>query len=246
MKKLYILFLLTILFACKQAEKGYKDEASYFEAIPYKNRAFVLSDSIRLYDHQRVFKQAVTATLGKLINIDSISIIKFYSGTGDTICELYNLIKISSSNFSGWAYGKDIFEFNTQKDESRDTAFKIGQVDFRVFVLSNFGVKPIEDEGLTFCSAHNPIALYNSLYDRLDIVPVSDSGKFYKSQYLSLNNSDNWVDQIQKINFVKDVLTFGIQRDYQEGRASFDAVVKLLPNKANASIINYSEYLNND
>ncbi len=239
-----------ILCSCNQAEHSNTDsQAKPFEAIAYKNKAFVFSDTLRLYDSKLQFVQTVRGALGKLVTIDSVSIIKFYPGSGDTLCEMYNMIRVSSSGFSGWAYGKDIYEFGherNRKEDNRDTTIRWGNAEFKLFILYNFGIHPESEEGLTYCESVNPVAIYNPIHDRLDIIPVSDSSKLYQDQFLTLNNSSFWLDKITKTSFENNALHLDIYREYQEGTANIEARIYFHPDKAVAEITGFRKYIGID
>jgi hypothetical protein len=231
MKSLSILAGFVILASCNQ-QRSTKTEAQHFESVPYQNRAFILTDSIRIYNPDLTYKTTVHSIAHTLVTIDSISLTKHYTGSGDTTCELYNLIKIRSGKVNGWVYGKDVFEFTDKKKNvfvnvNRDTSFSLDGVNFQIFVLKNFGVGFEDEDGLTLCGENNPVAVYNSRYKRLELIPVTDTGATYGNAYISLDNFDGWMDSIGSIQLSGDDLQIGIERIYQEGKAHFDILVHL-------------------
>ncbi len=225
-----VIFILCVQ-SCKPSAETGETKAS-FQSEHYNNRAFILSDSICIYNEGLTLQQTVHGVAGTLVHIDSISVKKHFPGTGDTACDVYNLVKVKSDKGSGWVYGKDVFEFTEKKKTrfiNRDTNFMLDGIGFSIFVLKNFGLGSATEEGITYCGEHNPIALYNSKYKKLEVIPVTDTGKTYGHKFLSLDNSDGWLDAISSMRWDGNQLFLGIEREYQEGNAHFDIVLHLDP-----------------
>ena len=248
MKYLACILLLFLSFSCiENISKQEKDntanikEASKKSIIPivYNNQAFILNDSIYVYNTDFTLKECILDISGLKVNIDSISSQKYYIGAGDTFCEVYSLIKISSKKVNGWVYGKDVFEITTQKkvgNINKDSAFTIDGNDFKIYVLKNFGRGFEDEDGLTLCGEGNPVALYNSIYKRIEVIPVVDIQKTYSDNYLSMDNFDGWSDILDHISLHRDTLNLGIVREYQEGKAHFVVNIKLDPISSQAVV----------
>jgi len=226
-----------------------KKDKIAFDVIPYLNRAFILTDSIMVYDKNRLFQKKVYHLARTLVTIDSISKSKYFIGSGDSVCDVYNMIKIRSGKVSGWVYGKDVYEFTERKKEgniNKDTVFTIQSINFRLYVLQNFGPGFEDEEGLTFCGEDNPVALYNSKYDRLEVIPVNDPRDEYTNTYMSLDLFDGWEDEIKSITFYDNGLLIGIKREFQEGLAHIELLIHLNANGSEAEVIKYSNIIQND
>jgi hypothetical protein len=247
MKTPLIVIAIVLLASCGQ--KTGKDTGRRFESVAYQNRAFILSDSIRIYNADLSYKTTVHGIAHALVNIDSMSLSKHFIGSGDTVCEKYNLVKIQSGKVNGWVFGKDVFEFTDKKKTAnilKDTTFSIQSVNFGIYVLKNFGIGAVDDDGLTLCGENSPVALYNSKYKRLELVPVHDTGGTYGNKYMSLARFDGWMDAISHISYNEDALNISIERDYQEGNAHFDILILLSPHGSRGIVTRAREIVEHD
>ncbi|MFD0962705.1 hypothetical protein [Pseudofulvibacter geojedonensis] len=234
MRFYYLLIFCLLLLSCKKegkvkeiinvnevVESGNKISLlskDFFKVKEHKNRAVVISNSLKIYNRNKKVIDSVKNLYGSLVEIDSISELKYDLLDSGERCNLYNFIRIKGNKIEGWVIGKDIFEYS---NEERDSVLEMNGVKLQLKTTQNFdiGVYDEENEILSFCGEGNqmPLLIKNSLFDKEELIKVKGFQNLYPDGYLTLDAHDGWYDSINELSYINNVLNITITRVYQEG-----------------------------
>jgi hypothetical protein len=238
-KIFYSIVFFSVLLSCteKNSQKTAIDSQRKFQKQKHSNTGVILTENISLYDMDQKITGIVKDVYGLVVEMDSISVLKYDLDNTKDKCNLHNFVKIKSPRINGWVYGKFLFE---QENKNRDTVFTIDGVMFKITPTKNFniGVYDEEEKMLSFCSeTQSPVLFYNGKSKINQYLPIKDYTEYYKEGYLTLDDHDGWTDLIKGIHFSDNILVLNIQRGYQEGFADIEIEINTNKNPAVAKII---------
>ncbi|WP_417351638.1 hypothetical protein [Flavobacterium alkalisoli] len=239
MQKILLLLFSLLLVNCKEAkeedlmtvgentiaaesketngkEKEMVNVPKYIQPLQHNNKVLILKGELDIYNKNLKETGKAAGLYGLIVSTDSISKNR-YDLTGDNdYCKLHNFVKVSHPHVKGWVYGKNVYEY----DMSRDTAFTVNDIQFKIIPTKNFNVGVSDDEGLTFCGSGSPMVLYNSKFEKEEFIPIENKNEYYNSDYITYDSHDGWMDEIAKVSLKDDILLLDIFREYQEGSAN--------------------------
>lgn len=206
-----------------------------FETQANKNTGVITIEKLHLYNRKGVVIDSVENLFGQIIQIDSISSLKYDLKHSSDECNLHNFVKISNANINAWVYGKNVFEI---EKGNRTVLFSSDSIDFKFQPTKNFGIGVMNEDGLTFCGdgTHSPVLLFNSKYNKQELVFLNKKNEAYGFDYLTYNNHDGWNDKILDLKYADDILYLTVVRSYQEGRVKINLEIKIDAQKSTVVI----------
>lgn len=248
MSRYIILLLVVVGFSCKRNEElivpktentTIPSKVNLFEAESRQSKILILSDKLSLYDCDGKESGFSTGLFGLIVGMDSISKNWIDTTKSGDQCRAFHFAKVNNPKVKGWLHSKDIYEYGNNE---RDTLFKAGDIDFKMYVGKNFGIGVEDEYGLSGCDDTSPVVLFNSKSNVEAYVPLKDKTGKYQGKFLVLDAHDGWYDKIIKSDFTGGKLKLIIHRSYQEGSADFTVIITLLDKAYSAEVIEFMEY----
>ncbi|RWW92186.1 hypothetical protein [Flavobacterium cerinum] len=248
MNRYIILLLVVVGFSCKRNEElivpkvenaTVPSKVNLFETESKQGKVLILSDRLPLYDRDSKESGLSTRLYGLIVDMDSISKNRIDIAKSDDQCKAFHFVKVNNPKVKGWLNSKDIYEYGNNE---RDTLFKEGDTDFKMYIGKNFGIGVEDEYGLSGCDNTSPVVLFNSKSNVEAYVPLKDKTGKYQGKFLVLDAHDGWYDKIIKSDFTGGKLKLIIHRSYQEGSADFTVIISLLDKGYSAEVIEFIEY----
>ena len=196
------------------------DENKNLTFLPDKKEAFLLGDSIPIYNHKGFLKEKRTDLDTKWVAIVGVSD-TLYNFTKDN-CTAFHYIKIVLNNTDSLIVdGRNVFRTT---DKLIDKTFDNGE-RIQFFRTAYYGTPVSDDDGLTFCGEPYEPAILITNTGFKGLVPIGENNSLGINrkmfQFFELCDNDGFLDEVMNAVRTSKGIVLKIYREFQEGYTNY-------------------------
>jgi len=216
------------------------DENKNLTFLPDKKEAFLLGDSIPIYNHKGFLKEKRTDLDTKWVAIVGVSD-TLYNFTKDH-CTAFHYIKIVLNNTDSLIVdGRNVFRTT---DKLIDKTFDNGE-RIQFFRTAYYGTPVSDDDGLTFCGEPYQPAILITNTGFKGLVPIGENNSLGINrkmfQFFELCDNDGFLDQVMNAVKTSKGIILKIYREFQEGYTNYEVLLEKTTEGYKATYLNYPE-----
>ena len=222
------------------------DENKNLTFLPDKKEAFLLGDSIPIYNHKGFLKEKRTDLDTKWVAIVGVSD-TLYNFTKDN-CTAFHYIKIVLNNTDSLIVdGRNVFRTT---DKLIDKTFDNGE-RIQFFRTAYYGTPVSDDDGLTFCGEPYEPAILITNTGFKGLVPIVENKFSVKLNSLGINRkifqffqlcgNDGFLDEVMNAVRTSKGIVLKIYRQFQEGYTNYEVLLEKTTEGYKATYLNYPE-----
>ena len=214
------------------------DENKNLIFLPDKKEAFLLGDSIPIYNHKGFLKEKRTDLDTKWVAIVGVSD-TLYNFTKDN-CTAFHYIKIVLNNTDSLIVdGRNVFRTT---DKLIDKTFDNGE-RIQFFRTAYYGTPVSDDDGLTFCGEPYQPAILITNTGFKGLVPIGENNSLGINrkmfQFFELWDNDGGVDEVMNAVRTSKGIVLKIYREFQEGYTNYEVLLEKTTEGYKVTRLNY-------
>ena len=206
--------------------------------MPDKKEAFLLGDSIPIYNHKGFLKEKRTDLDTKWVAIVGVSD-TLYNFTKDN-CTAFHYIKIVLNNTDSLIVdGRNVFRTT---DKLIDKTFDNGE-RIQFFRTAYYGTPVSDDDGLTFCGEPYQPAILITNTGFKGLVPIGENNSLGINrkmfQFFELCDNDGFLDEVMNAVRTSKGIVLKIYREFQEGYTNYEVLLEKTTEGYKVTRLNY-------
>ena len=214
------------------------DENKNLIFLPDKKEAFLLGDSIPIYNHKGFLKEKRTDLDTKWVAIVGVSD-TLYNFTKDH-CTAFHYIKIVLNNTDSLIVdGRNVFRTT---DKLIDKTFDNGE-RIQFFRTAYYGTPVSDDDGLTFCGEPYQPAILITNTGFKGLVPIGENNSLGINrkmfQFFELCDNDGFLDEVMNAVRTSKGIVLKIYREFQEGYTNYEVLLEKTTEGYKVTRLNY-------
>ena len=214
------------------------DENKNLIFLPDKKEAFLLGDSIPIYNHKGFLKEKRTDLDTKWVAIVGVSD-TLYNFTIDN-CTAFHYIKIVLNNTDSLIVdGRNVFRTT---DKLIDKTFDNGE-RIQFFRTAYYGTPVSDDDGLTFCGEPYQPAILITNTGFKGLVPIGENNSLGINrkmfQFFELCDNDGFLDEVMNAVRTSKGIVLKIYREFQEGYTNYEVLLEKTTEGYKVTRLNY-------
>jgi len=214
------------------------DENKNLIFLPDKKEAFLLGDSIPIYNHKGFLKEKRTDLDTKWVAIVGVSD-TLYNFTKD-YCTAFHYIKIVLNNTDSLIVdGRNVFRTT---DKLFDKTFDNGE-RIQFFRTAYYGTPVSDDDGLTFCGEPYQPAILITNTGFKGLVPIGENNSLGINrkmfQFFELCDNDGFLDEVMNAVRTSKGIVLKIYREFQEGYTNYEVLLEKTTEGYKVTRLNY-------
>ena len=214
------------------------DENKNLIFLPDKKEAFLLGDSIPIYNHKGFLKEKRTDLDTKWVAILGVSD-TLYNFTKDH-CTAFHYIKIVLNNTDSLIVdGRNVFRTT---DKLIDKTFDNGE-RIQFFRTAYYGTPVSDDDGLTFCGEPYQPAILITNTGFKGLVPIGENNSLGINrkmfQFFELCDNDGFLDEVMNAVRTSKGIVLKIYREFQEGYTNYEVLLEKTTEGYKVTRLNY-------
>lgn len=214
------------------------DENKNLIFLPDKKEAFLLGDSIPIYNHKGFLKEKRTDLDTKWVAIVGVSD-TLYNFTKDN-CTAFHYIKIVLNNTDSLIVdGRNVFRTT---DKLIDKTFDNGE-RIQFFRTAYYGTPVSDDDGLTFCGEPYQPAILITNTGFKGLVPIGENNSLGINrkmfQFFELCDNDGFLDEVMNAVRTSKGIVLKIYREFQEGYTNYEVLLEKTTEGYKVTRLNY-------
>ena len=214
------------------------DENKNLIFLPDKKEAFLLGDSIPIYNHKGFLKEKRTDLDTKWVAIVGVSD-TLYNFTKDN-CTAFHYIKIVLNNTDSLIVdGRNVFRTT---DKLIDKTFDNGE-RIQFFRTAYYGTPVSDDDGLTFCGEPYQPAILITNTGFKGLVPIGENNSLGINrkmfQFFELCDNDGFLDEVMNAVRTSKGIVLKIYRQFQEGYTNYEVLLEKTTEGYKVTRLNY-------
>ena len=203
-----------------------------------KKEAFLLGDSIPIYNHKGFLKEKRTDLDTKWVAIVGVSD-TLYNFTKDN-CTAFHYIKIVLNNTDSLIVdGRNVFRTT---DKLIDKTFDNGE-RIQFFRTAYYGTPVSDDDGLTFCGEPYQPAILITNAGFKGLVPIGENNSLGINrkmfQFFELCDNDGFLDEVMNAVRTSKGIVLKIYREFQEGYTNYEVLLEKTTEGYKVTRLNY-------
>ena len=219
------------------------DENKNLIFLPDKKEAFLLGDSIPIYNHKGFLKEKRTDLDTKWVAIVGVSD-TLYNFTKD-YCTAFHYIKIVLNNTDSLIVdGRNVFRTT---DKLIDKTFDNGE-RIQFFRTAYYGTPVSDDDGLTFCGEPYQPAILITNTGFKGLVPIGENNSLGINrkmfQFFELCDNDGFLDEVMNAVRTSKGIVLKIYREFQEGYTNYEVLLEKTTEGYKVTRLNYPKIKN--
>lgn len=214
------------------------DENKNLIFLPDKKEAFLLGDSIPIYNHKGFLKEKRTDLDTKWVAIVGVSD-TLYNFTKD-YCTAFHYIKIVLNNTDSLIVdGRNVFRTT---DKLIDKTFDNGE-RIQFFRTAYYGTPVSDDDGLTFCGEPYQPAILITNTGFKGLVPIGENNSLGINRkmfrFFQLCDNDGFLDEVMNAVRTSKGIVLKIYREFQEGYTNYEVLLEKTTEGYKVTRLNY-------
>ena len=214
------------------------DENKNLIFLPDKKEAFLLGDSIPIYNHKGFLKEKRTDLDTKWVAIVGVSD-TLYNFTKDH-CTAFHYIKIVLNNTDSLIVdGRNVFRTT---DKLIDKTFDNGE-RIQFFRTAYYGTPVSDDDGLTFCGEPYQPAILITNTGFKGLVPIGENNSLGINRkmfgFFQLCDNDGFLDEVMNAVRTSKGIVLKIYREFQEGYTNYEVLLEKTTEGYKVTRLNY-------
>ena len=214
------------------------DENKNLIFLPDKKEAFLLGDSIPIYNHKGFLKEKRTDLDTKWVAIVGVSD-TLYNFTKDN-CTAFHYIKIVLNNTDSLIVdGRNVFRTT---DKLIDKTFDNGE-RIQFFRTAYYGTPVSDDDGLTFCGEPYQPAILITNTGFKGLVPIGENNSLGINRkmfgFFELCDNDGFLDEVMNAVRTSKGIVLKIYREFQEGYTNYEVLLEKTTEGYKVTRLNY-------